>query len=1144
MKIIKSTLAAILVTSVGILSLVTPVIAAPVASPAVVSVKAPLESNVQDVRGFLLDTTGFSPRFADLSFSLGSKFFGERLSWGRGLLGQYRSIELPVEVSEDEADLMARELSLKFGSRVIPQVTFRKSVETDPGTTLNASAVQASPTWGLDRIDQRELPLDSRYEYGSDGTGVTVYVVDTGILATHNEFAGRIGEGYSSISDGLGTTDCDGHGTHVAGTVGGTAYGVAKDVTLVPVRVLDCEGSGSDSTVISGIEWVIDNHAGGPAVMNLSLGGGYSAPLNQAVRRVHEAGIVVVVASGNDGSDACSDSPGSEPTAITVNASTSSDDDASFSNYGSCTDIYAPGQGIRSAFIGGNSQTASLSGTSMAAPHVAGAASLILEQNPNLTPSQVWSQMAEAATDIDWYYTEADAKILLFTGSELSSFANPPTPSISGTAATGETLSADPGDWSVTCDCTPTFEYAWLRNGNPISGATELTYDLRGSDNGTRISFGVTASADGFVDAVVTSSQTDRVSAGFTTASTPTITGTATSGQTLRVSTGSWSPRPRFSYQWNCDGEPISRATRSSLRLSSSHNDCMITVSVRATARNVATTTRVSESVGPVGTQFASAPAPTINGNAGYGNLLTAMVSSWAPTPTSLSYQWYYGDGSEITGATSSSYLVSEDDYGNSIYLCITGRASGYVDTVRCSSETGVVLGFALSHAPTPEISGQVAIGNTVTAIPGTWDSGVALSYQWFRGASPISGAISPTYTITNADSGAMLSVMVTGSKSGYVSVVKSSIQHGPVAQGFTSYSPPTITGTPTSGQTLRVSTGTWSPRPRFSYQWNCDGEPINRATRSSLRLAASQNGCEITVTVTATARDVTTTVLTSEPVGPVGTQFSSAPAPTISGSAGYENVLTAIVGSWSPTPTTLNYQWHYGNGSAINGAIDASYLVSDADYGNSIYVCVTGQRSGYVETVRCSSETDDVLGYALSLTPTPEIIGVVGIGNTVSVDLGTWDDGVTHAIQWLRNGSPIPGATEPEYLVTNSDSGASLSVSVTGELDGYSAVTRVSVQHGPVAMAFTRAPDPTISGTFRERSTLRVRTGSWSPRPRFSYQWYRDGEPISRATRTSYRLTSSDVGSRITVAVTATARGYTTVTKFSSESGLVASRR
>jgi hypothetical protein len=446
------------------------------------------------------------------------------------------------------------------------------------------------------------------------------------------------------------------------------------------------------------------------------------------------------------------------------------------------------------------------------------------------------------------------------------SIVSSPTPTVSGTAATRQILYADTGSW----DSGVALSYQWYRNGSAISGATEPSYQILDSDRNARISVAVTGSKSGAPSVTKTSLQTNVVGTGFTSYSQPTITGTPTSGQTLRVSTGTWSPRPTFRYQWNCDGEPIDRATRSSLRLSASQNGCEITVTLTATARNVTTTVLTSDPVGPVGTQFASAPAPTINGNAGYGNLLTASVSFWAPTPTSLSYQWYYGDGSEISGATSSSYLVSEDDYGNSIYLCITGRASGYVDTVRCSSETGVVLGYALSLAPTPEISGQVAIGNTVTAIAGTWDSGVALSYQWFRGASPIAGAISPTYTITNADSGAMLSVMVTGSKTDYVSVVKSSIQHGPVAQGFTSYSQPTITGTPTSGQTLRVSTGTWSPRPRFSYQWNCDGEPINRATRSSLRLSAAQAQCEITVTVTATARNVSTMVLTSDPVGPV----------------------------------------------------------------------------------------------------------------------------------------------------------------------------------------------------------------------------------------------------------------------------------
>jgi hypothetical protein len=265
---------------------------------------------------------------------------------------------------------------------------------------------------------------------------------------------------------------------------------------------------------------------------------------------------------------------------------------------------------------------------------------------------------------------------------------------------------------------------------------------------------------------------------------------------------------------------------------------------------------------------------------------------------------------------------------------------------------------------------------------------------------------------------------------------------------------------------------------------------------------------------------------------------------PTINGNAGYDNLLTSDIGSWSPTPTTLSYQWHYGNGSEIAGATESSYLVTEADYGNSIHLCVTGVRSGYVNTVRCSSETDVVLGYALTLTPTPEISGVVGIGNTVTAVPGTWDAGVSLSYQWMRNGQAIPDAVFEEYDITEQDWGSYLSVVVTGSLEGYSPSSRVSSSVGEIAYAFLRSPNPTISGTLRERSTLRVSAGSWSPRPRLSYQWYRDGVPINRATRTSYRLTSSDVGSSITVSVTATARGYTTTTRYSSETGIIAARR
>jgi serine protease len=255
---------------------------------------------------------------------------------------------------------------------------------------ITASGNQGSPTWGLDRIDQRDLPLDNNYHYDFDGSGVTAYVVDTGVLTSHNEFGGRASSGYDFIDNDFDATDCNGHGTHVAGTIGGSSYGVAKNVNIVGVRVLNCSGSGSNSGVIAGINWV-KNNASGPSVANMSLGGGASQATDDAVNAAVAAGISFVVAAGNDNSNACNYSPARAANAVTVGSTTSSDSRSSFSNYGTCLDIYAPGSSITSAWYTSNSATNTISGTSMAAPHVAGVAAVYLNQTPTMTPAQVTS---------------------------------------------------------------------------------------------------------------------------------------------------------------------------------------------------------------------------------------------------------------------------------------------------------------------------------------------------------------------------------------------------------------------------------------------------------------------------------------------------------------------------------------------------------------------------------------------------------------------------------------------------------------------------------------------------------------------------------------------------------------------------------
>ncbi len=261
---------------------------------------------------------------------------------------------------------------------------------------VRISAVEVNATAGLDRIDAR-TGLDRKYNFSKTGKGVNVFVIDTGILRTHQEFTGRVGAGFTAVNDGQGTNDCNGHGSHVSGTIGGTVFGVAKEVTINPVRVLDCNGSGSNSAVIAGLDFVT-KHAVKPAVANMSIGGAPSNQVDAAVNAAIQSGIVFAIAAGNDNANACNTSPARVPDAITVGASQTNDKRASFSNFGSCLDIFAPGVNIQSVGIRSNVSTAILSGTSMACPHVAGVAALLLEGAPTATAKEIRDQMIANAT--------------------------------------------------------------------------------------------------------------------------------------------------------------------------------------------------------------------------------------------------------------------------------------------------------------------------------------------------------------------------------------------------------------------------------------------------------------------------------------------------------------------------------------------------------------------------------------------------------------------------------------------------------------------------------------------------------------------------------------------------------------------------
>ena len=382
----------------------------------------------------------------DIKSALG-KINGSRKDFVNGKVGSLSVVKFSATRGRANA-----KKDLETLSGIIDICEEDQVIDVKPLSVVSAAAVKLpAKSWGLDRIDQRSRTYDNSYSYATTGAGVNAYVVDTGVLSTHTDLLGRVQTGFDA-TESNSTEDCNGHGTHVAGTIAGTTYGVAPAATVVPVRVLKCDGSGTLSGVIAGIDWAIADHAKTPnvrAVMNLSLGGGSSLSLNEAVTRATQAGITVIAAAGNStGADACDYSPAgadrNEPTkphvVITVGATTSTDTRASYSNIGQCVDLFAPGSAITSAWYTSTTATQTISGTSMAAPHVAGVAARVLSSNPTFTPAQVAAVIKTNATANVVVDAQSPSNLLLFADPDATVVTPPATTGENVGGGTGETV--------------------------------------------------------------------------------------------------------------------------------------------------------------------------------------------------------------------------------------------------------------------------------------------------------------------------------------------------------------------------------------------------------------------------------------------------------------------------------------------------------------------------------------------------------------------------------------------------------------------------------------------------------------------------------------------------------------------------------
>jgi hypothetical protein len=718
------------------------------------------------------------------------------------------------------------------------------------------------------------------------------------------------------------------------------------------------------------------------------------------------------------------------------------------------------------------------------------------------------------------------------------------TPTISGSASVGSTLTGIPGNWGPT---PVSFDYKWSTGTTVLQDSASPTYVVQASDSQNVITLTVTASKAGYGSVTASPVSTAPIALGtLSPTPTPTITGNAIVGSPLSANAGTWGPGTvNLTYTWMSGANILQQGSGPTYTPSPSDVGTTITVTVTGTETGYSSASVTSTATSQVvkGTLTVS-PQPSISGTPTFTQILTANApaSNWGPGTVTLSYQWLL-NGAAISGQTGQTYTPAATDVGKAISLQVTGSENGYT-TLTSTSGSVTISPATFAATAAPMISGPSSIGHILTAVTTGWSPTPDFVYQWFRdGVSEpgVSGEPS-TYQLTPDDFDHTITLKITGVKAGYTSVTPSQVaSNGPIAHftpTFTAFPTPVVSGTYKVGSQLSVSTGAWTPTPdSFSYTWQRGtGDPnasgnyttIQNALNSTYTLQPADLGLSVIVRVTANKQGYTSKTEPSDESDAVTNGALTPGTPTVSGTAQVGQSLTVSPGTWLPAGVSFEYVWLSG-GTVLQDSTSSVYTPVATDVGHQILVNVIGTEAGYDPNNQNTSATAPVIQGQFSSTPAPTITGTASPGATLTATVPAWTPTTTFTYAWAIDGTPITGQTDSTLVVPAAAAGHSVTVTATSTKPGYKVVNATSAPTPIAQLQFGTPPKPTISGTAKVGGTLTAKPGTWTPvTPTFTYQWTVSGSsPDTTDTASTFVPTADDLGHTITVTVTGSAAGY-----------------